>query len=73
MTPKSPNPSVDPQGQQLPLQSGQQAAFYTLNDAIVRLAVRRERPVDPRSREEFRGLVDAALEAYRNYMRLAAV
>jgi hypothetical protein len=68
MTPKKPSPPVDPQ-----TEPSQQAAFYTLNDAIVRLAVRRERPVDPRSREEFRGLVDAALEAYRNYMRLAAV
>lgn len=68
MTPTTPNPSASPQAE-----PNQQAAFYTLNDAIVRLAVRRERPVDPRSREEFRGLVDAALEAYRNYMRLAAV
>jgi hypothetical protein len=68
MTPKKPSLPVDPQ-----TEPSQQAAFYTLNDAIVRLAVRRERPVDPRSREEFRGLVDAALEAYRNYMRLAAV
>lgn len=65
-------PKTAAQSASQPARSGQQAAFLTLNTAIQRLAVRRERPVDPRNREEFRSLVDEALEAYRNYMRLSA-
>jgi hypothetical protein len=49
-----------------------QAAFDALNQVILRLAVKRDRPLDPRHREEVSNLVDQALEAYRDYMKNAA-
>jgi hypothetical protein len=49
-----------------------QAAFDNLNQVILRLAVKRERPLDPRHREEVSNLVDQALEAYREFMKIPA-
>lgn len=52
--------------------SARQTAAETLNAAILRLAVRRQRPLDPRQRAEMNSLVNQALQAYREYMRLGA-
>lgn len=46
-----------------------QAAFDTLNQVILRLAVKRDRPLDPRNRQEVSHLVDQALDAYREFMK----
>jgi hypothetical protein len=54
------------------LQPSRQTAFDSLNQVILRLAVKRDRPLDPQSREEVSSLVDQALQAYREYMKTAA-
>jgi hypothetical protein len=51
------------------LQPSRQTAFDSLNQVILRLAVKRDRPLDPQSREEVSTLVDQALQAYRDYMK----
>lgn len=49
-----------------------QTAFDSLNQVILRLAVKRDRPLDPQNREEVSSLVNQALEAYREFMKTPA-